>query len=110
MTIFFRLLSSLNEPNINPLKFAFYNEDTIPVDEWNNWLNKWWDRVNGKPNQEKMEQFYEHLEASFIQVGFYDTNNPKKLMHRIRRLFNRARLYESEWKILCGFISKIQKK
>ena len=38
------------------------------------------------------------------------SNNPKKLMHRIRRLFNRAQLYESEWKILRGFISKIQKK
>ena len=37
-------------------------------------------------------------------------NNPKKLMHRIRRLFNRAQLYESEWKILRGFISKIQEK
>ena len=56
MTIFFRLLSSIKEPDINHLKFAFYSEDSIPIDEWNNWLNKWWDRVNGKPNQEKMEQ------------------------------------------------------
>ena len=55
MTIFFRLLSSLNEPNINPLKFAFYNEDIIPVDEWNNWLKKWWHRVNGKPDKGKMK-------------------------------------------------------
>ena len=61
-------------------------------------------------NQDKMEQFYKHLEECFIQVGFYDANNPKKLMHRIRRLFNRAQLYESEWKILRGFISKIQEK
>ena len=61
-------------------------------------------------DQGKMEQFYKHLEECFIQVGFYDTNNPKKLMHRIRRLFNRAQLYESEWKILRGFISKIQEK
>jgi len=58
-------------------------------------------------SQEKMEQFYKHLEECFIQVGFYDTNNPKKLMHRIRRLFNRSQLYESEWKILRGFLSKI---
>ena len=61
-------------------------------------------------DQGKMEQFYKHLEECFIRVGFYDTNNPKKLMHRIRRLFNRAQLYESEWKILRGFISKIQEK
>ena len=55
MTIFFRLLSSIKEPNIEELKFAFYNEEEIPVDEWNNWLKKWWTRVNNKPNQEKMK-------------------------------------------------------
>ena len=56
MTIFFRLLSSITEPNIDTLKFAFYNEDTIPKERWNNWLNAWWIRVNGKPNQEKMKR------------------------------------------------------
>ena len=61
-------------------------------------------------NQDKMEQFYKHLEECFVQIDFQDINNPKKLMHRIRRLFNRAQLYESEWKILRGFISKIQEK
>ena len=61
-------------------------------------------------SQDKMEQFYAHLEECFIQTDFYDANNPKKLMHRIRRLFNRSQLYESEWKILRGFISKIQEK
>ena len=61
-------------------------------------------------NQEKMEQFYTHLEECLIQIGFYDTNNPGKLMHRFRRLFNRTQLYESEWKILRGFITKIQEK
>jgi TrmH family RNA methyltransferase len=61
-------------------------------------------------SQEKMEKFYTHLEECFIQVGFHDISNPKKLMHRIRRLFNRTQLYESEWKILRGFISKIQEK
>ena len=55
MTIFFRLLSKLKEPNIEELKFAFYDEDKIPIDKWNNWLNKWWFRVNGEPNLEKMK-------------------------------------------------------
>jgi uncharacterized protein YdiU (UPF0061 family) len=56
MTIFFRLLSSINEPKIVQLKYAFYDEDNIPEDKWNNWLNKWWSRVNSKPDQEKMKQ------------------------------------------------------
>ena len=56
MTIFFRILSSIKIPNINSLRYAFYDEATIPENEWNDWLNKWWKRVNGKPNQEKMRQ------------------------------------------------------
>ena len=55
MTIFFRLLSSIKLPNIEYLKYAFYSVDSIPKNEWNNWLNKWWDRVNGKPDQDKMK-------------------------------------------------------
>ena len=56
MTIFFRLLSAIHEPEIDQLKFAFYDEEKIPVDEWNLWLNKWWARVNGQPDQEKMKR------------------------------------------------------
>ena len=61
-------------------------------------------------SQEKMEEFYTHLEECLIKIGYYDTNNPRRLMHRLRRLFNRAQLYDSEWKILRGIISKIQEK
>ena len=52
MTIFFRLLSSLNEPSIEHLRYAFYDEETIPLIEWNNWLNKWWERVDGQPDRD----------------------------------------------------------
>ena len=56
MTIFFRLLSSVHEPNIVHLKFAFYNQEDIPEEDWNDWLNKWWTRVNGKPQQKIMKK------------------------------------------------------
>tara|TARA_B100000459_G_C8473583_1_gene155430 strand:- start:139 stop:612 length:474 start_codon:yes stop_codon:yes gene_type:complete len=56
MTIFFRLLSSISQPEINRLKFAFYDQENIPVEEWNRWLNKWWSRVDGKPDQKAMIQ------------------------------------------------------
>jgi uncharacterized protein YdiU (UPF0061 family) len=55
MTIFFRILSEIEKPDISYLKFAFYDEDTIPQQQWNNWLGKWWNRVGGKPNREKMK-------------------------------------------------------
>jgi len=61
-------------------------------------------------NQEKMEMLYTHLEQCMIDIGFHDATNPRKLMHRLRRLFNRAQLEESEWKILRGFLTKVQEK
>ena len=55
MTIFFRLLSSINNPDINELKYAFYDENTIQEVLWNDWLQKWWKRVKNNPDREKMK-------------------------------------------------------
>jgi uncharacterized protein YdiU (UPF0061 family) len=55
MTIFFRLLSSIKEPEISHLNYAFYSGENIPKKEWNVWLNKWWSRVKQNPDQEKMK-------------------------------------------------------
>ena len=55
MTIFFRLLSSIKEPEISHLNYAFYSGENIPEQEWNVWLNKWWSRVKQNPDQEKMK-------------------------------------------------------
>jgi uncharacterized protein YdiU (UPF0061 family) len=55
MTIFFRLLSSIKEPEISHLNYAFYSGENIPKQEWNVWLNKWWSRVKQNPDQEKMK-------------------------------------------------------
>ena len=56
MTIFFRELGSIQEPNIEELKFAFYDESSIPNEEWNAWLAKWWERVDSNPDREEMMQ------------------------------------------------------
>ncbi|MFT5396911.1 MAG: tRNA (cytidine32/uridine32-2'-O)-methyltransferase [Gammaproteobacteria bacterium] len=61
-------------------------------------------------SQEKIEMFYDHLEECMIEIGYHDVNYPRRLMHRMRRLFNRAQLDESEWKIMRGFLAKIQEK
>ena len=42
MTIFFRLLSNLEAPDVELLNFAFYSPEKIPVEKWNEWLNRWW--------------------------------------------------------------------
>ena len=54
MTIFFRMLSSIGKPDIYQLSNAFYDSDSIPHEKWNEWLAKWWKRVDSKPNIEKM--------------------------------------------------------
>ena len=56
MTILFRELGSIKEPNIEELKFAFYDEGSIPAEEWNAWLVKWWERVESNPDRETMMQ------------------------------------------------------
>lgn len=61
-------------------------------------------------NQDKMELFYQHLEDCLIDINYYDVDNPKLLMHRMRRLFNRLQMEESEYNILRGILSKVQDK
>ena len=54
MTIFFRLLSSIQEPTIQSLADAFYDPTTIPTEEWNAWLLTWWQRVHSNPDRNAM--------------------------------------------------------
>ncbi len=54
MTIFFRALCSISKPEVGHLHAAFYDTEKIPVDEWNVWLEKWWARVDGNPDQKNM--------------------------------------------------------
>jgi uncharacterized protein YdiU (UPF0061 family) len=56
MTIFFRLLCSIETPHIDSLTDAFYNSSTIPTDEWNAWLQRWWLRTDGSPNRSAMRK------------------------------------------------------
>ncbi len=60
--------------------------------------------------QDKMEMFYQHLEKCLIDIEFHDADNPRLLMHRMRRLFNRTQLEENECNILRGILSKVQEK
>ena len=60
--------------------------------------------------QDKMEMFYQHLEQCLTDIGFHDVDNPRLLMHRMRRLFNRTQLEENECNILRGILSKVQEK
>lgn len=54
-----------------------------------------------------VELFYAHLERVLIDSGFLRPDNPRVLMRRLRRLFNRARLDERELNIMRGILSSL---
>jgi uncharacterized protein YdiU (UPF0061 family) len=54
MTIFFRLLSSIETPSIELLEDAFYDPLTVPKDAWGEWLLRWWERTGQSPNRQTM--------------------------------------------------------
>ena len=60
-------------------------------------------------NSGEVEHFYNHLEKTLIQVGFHDPENPRQLMVRLRRLFNRVGIDRMEINILRGFLTAINK-
>lgn len=57
----------------------------------------------------QMELFYQHLERTLLDIGFLNPARPKRLMQRLRRLFNRARPDENEMNILRGILTAAQK-
>jgi tRNA (cytidine32/uridine32-2'-O)-methyltransferase len=56
-----------------------------------------------------MEQFYQHLEQVLIAIEFMRADEPKRLMPKLRRLFNRCGIESSEMNILRGILNQIQK-
>ena len=57
---------------------------------------------------DEMTYLYDHLEESMIDVGFLNPEQPRKLMRRLKSLFNRANLDENEMSILRGFLAAVQ--
>lgn len=57
---------------------------------------------------DEMEQFYEHLWQTVIDIGFVDPAKPRLLARRLRRLFNRARLDKNEFNMLRGILAAAQ--
>ena len=58
---------------------------------------------------EDVEFFFNHLEQTLYDIRFLDPNQPKRLMRRLRRLFQRTRLEREEVNILRGILTAVQK-
>ncbi len=56
----------------------------------------------------QMEGFFQHLEQTLLDIRFLNPKQPKRLMMRLRRLFNRARPDQNEINILRGILKASQ--
>ena len=84
-------------------KVVLKAEELTPRDKYNLWDQE-------TATGEQVESFYEHLERVMVTIGFHDPENPRQLMHRIRRLFGRIRIDMMELNILRGILTNVEKK
>lgn len=61
-------------------------------------------------SSEDMERFLRHFEETLLDINFFDPNNPKQLVTRVRRLFLRTRMDRLEMNLLRGVLSTVQKR
>jgi tRNA (cytidine32/uridine32-2'-O)-methyltransferase len=59
---------------------------------------------------EERERFYRHLEQVLLDLEFLNPDNPKHLMRRLRRLFNRVELDCNEVNILRGILTAVERR
>lgn len=66
-----------------------------------------WDRPLA--THQELGAFFAHLESVLTQIDFYDPDNPREAMTRLRRLFSRTSLDQTEVQILRGILSHVEK-
>ena len=59
---------------------------------------------------DELELFHDHLARTMAGLNFYDPDNPKQLITRMRRLFNRSRMDKMEVSMLRGLLSAADRK
>ena len=59
---------------------------------------------------EQTERLIDHMDELMKEVEFYDVQNPRKLLLRVRRFFKRSRIDVMEANIFRGLFAAIQKK
>ena len=70
-------------------------------------LVRWDERL---ATSKELAYFFEHMQKTLESLDFYEPNNPRQLMTRLRRLFMRSQVDHLELNILRGVMTAIQKK
>jgi tRNA (cytidine32/uridine32-2'-O)-methyltransferase len=58
---------------------------------------------------DEIQTFYQHLETLLQDVNFLKTHSPRKLMPRLKRLFNRIAIEKMEFDLLMGILKAIRR-
>jgi tRNA/rRNA methyltransferase/tRNA (cytidine32/uridine32-2'-O)-methyltransferase len=66
-------------------------------------------RADSAASGEQLEGFFDHLEQVLSSTGFIQQTNPRQMMKRLRRLFQRAEPTQNEVNILRGILSSVEK-
>jgi len=56
----------------------------------------------------EIEGMYNRLEQRLLRIGFLDPNNPKRIMHTLRRISGRAHLGDRDVAILRGIFRQLE--
>lgn len=89
------------------MRIAALEEETVEHDSNNRWGVEW--DYELAPHGD-MERFFEHLQNSLVDIGFFDPNTPKQLMTRLRRMFQRTALDKMEVSMMRGILAAVQRK
>ena len=96
--------SSLNIASaVQVLCYEIYKINSIPVEER---------QVSSQEcaaTSQEIEGYFQHLEQVLTSTQFLDSENPGLLMQRLRRLYQRLELTQSEVNILRGILSSVEK-
>jgi len=57
----------------------------------------------------ELEGYFTHLQQVLVSTGFLDNSNPRQMMKRLRRLYQRAEPTRNEVNILRGMLSAVEK-
>lgn len=66
-------------------------------------------KADAPASADEVEGFFQHLQQTLVAIDFLDPDNPRQLMRRLRRLFNRAELEKVEVNILRGILTSVNK-
>jgi TrmH family RNA methyltransferase len=96
--------SSLNLASaVQIMCYELFKAITVDIDRFKQMKG----RVETVTNEE-LNKFYEHLQECLLEIGFLDPDRPRKLMRRLKQLFNRAVLDQNEYNILRGILTAVQ--